>query len=157
MLQLNQCQTLYVFFYEHGKACFVPTDADGPCYIGFEPGTEIRPGTYLVQKLIVEVHVKLGQKFTVIQSMILYINLASTLVATNGYTRGNSTNVSNKDRTNYETAHVDGHRSQSDFLSAKRELDTTVKITHIHELSNCEIRVQNISKCARKLNSVSWP
>ena len=70
-------------------------------------------------------------------------------LATNGYTRGNSTNVSNKDRTDYETAHGDVHRSQSDFLSAKRELDTTVALAQNQGAEYLEM--------CKKNNSVSWP
>jgi hypothetical protein len=88
------------FFDEHGKACCVPTD--GLCYIGFKPGRS-------------KVH----------RGPTYESNHQPGYSATNGYTRGNSTNVSNKDSAEYETAHGNVHRPQSDFLSAKRELDTT--------------------------------
>ena len=101
-------------FDEHGKACFVPTD--GPCYIGFEPGTEIHPGIRLDRGTACQVGPKVyrNPKYDPIHQ--------PGYLATNGYTRGNSTNGSNKDntdclarapiesttvqiKTDYETAH----------------------------------------------------
>ena len=57
------------FFDEHGDACFVPTD--GPCYIGFEPGTIPQPGIRLDRGTACQVDSKV-------------------------YMRGNSTNGSNQ-------------------------------------------------------------
>ena len=89
------------FFDEHGKASFIPTN--GPCYIGFEPGTEIHPGIRLDCGTACQVGPKVYRNPKYDPSH------QPGYLATNGYTNGNSTNVSNKDRIDHKTAHGDGH------------------------------------------------
>ena len=114
---------------------FVPTD--GPCYIGFKPGTEIHPGIQLDCGTACQVgsNVYRNPKYDPTHQ--------PGYLATNGYTHGNSTNGSNKDKTDYETAHGDVHRSQSDFLSAKRELDTTVALAQNQRAKYLEMCKKN--------------
>ena len=94
------------FFDEHGKACFVPTD--GPCYIGFEPGTIIHPGIRLDRGTACQVDLK------------VYRNPKYDS------RRGNSTNGSNQGNTDH-LAQIESATAQikHDYEEALQQLLTT--------------------------------